>query len=64
LEASEIAAIYKHRWLIELHFKWLKQHVRLTKLYSTKPQAIWNQMFLALLAHALTLYIQLKTKTN
>jgi hypothetical protein len=64
LEASEIAAIYKHRWLIELHFKWLKQHVRLTKLYSTKPQAIWNQMFLALLAHALTLYIQLKTKTK
>jgi hypothetical protein len=64
LEASEIAAIYKHRWLIELHFKWLKQHVRLTKLYSTKPQAIWNQMFLALIAHALTLYIQLKTETK
>lgn len=64
LDAEEIAAIYKHRWLIELHFKWLKQHVKLTKLYSTKPQAIWNQMFLALIAHALTLYIRLKTGTK
>ena len=47
--AEEIAEIYKSRWLIELYFKWLKQHLRLKKLHSHKPQAIWNQLFLVLI---------------
>lgn len=47
--AEEIAEFYKARWYIELYFKWLKQHLRLKKLQSFKPQAIWNQLFLALI---------------
>ncbi|WP_199925718.1 transposase [Paenibacillus bouchesdurhonensis] len=35
--ADEIAQIYKNRWLIELYFKWLKQHLRLKKLHSYEP---------------------------
>ncbi|QQZ60898.1 IS4 family transposase [Paenibacillus sonchi] len=38
--AEDIAEIYKHRWLIELFFKWLKQHLRLVRLQSTQPQGI------------------------
>ncbi|TYR76204.1 transposase, partial [Rossellomorea vietnamensis] len=45
LSAIEIAEIYKNRWIIELFFKWIKQSLRFVKVWSTKPQGIWNQMF-------------------
>ena len=47
--AEEIAHMYKCRWLIELYFKWLKQHLRVVRVHSYKPQALWNQLFLALI---------------
>ncbi|WP_144544078.1 transposase [Cytobacillus oceanisediminis] len=43
--------IYRNRWIIELFFRWIKQHLKLTKIRSTKPHGIWNQMFLALIAY-------------
>jgi hypothetical protein len=62
--AEEIAQIYKSRWLIELFFKWMKQHLRLVKLYSYKPQAIWNQMYLALITSLLVQHIRITTQTT
>lgn len=64
LSAEEIAEIYKNRWLIELFFKWLKQHLPATKVHSTNPQGIWNEMFLAMIAYLLSLYIKLSLQTN
>lgn len=61
LTDQEIMEIYKHRWMIELFFKWVKQHLKLTKIWSTKPQGIWNQMFLALIAYGLCLIVKLET---
>lgn len=29
LEAAEIAKLYKHRWKIELFFKWIKQNLKI-----------------------------------
>ncbi len=29
LKATEIAQLYKHRWKIELFFKWIKQHLKI-----------------------------------
>jgi hypothetical protein len=63
LTAEQIMEIYKYRWMIELFFKWIKQHLRVTKIWSTKPQGIWNQMFLSLIAYGLTLLVKLKTQT-
>lgn len=64
LTDQEIMEIYKHRWIIELFFKWIKQHLKLTKIWSTKPQGIWNQMFLALIAYGLALILKLQTKST
>jgi hypothetical protein len=61
--AEEIAQIYKSRWQIELYFKWLKQHLRLTNLHSYKPQAIWNQLFLALITALLVDQVRYKVQT-
>lgn len=64
LSAEEIADIYRQRWLIELFFKWMKQHLRLVKLYSYDPQGIWNQIFIALIAYAISMLIQVTSGTE
>lgn len=64
LSSPEIAEIYKNRWVIELFFKWIKQSLRFVKVWSTKPQGIWNQMFIAMIAYVLTLIVKLKTKSE
>ncbi|WP_100333320.1 transposase [Bacillus alkalisoli] len=61
LGPETIAEIYRNRWLIELFFKWIKQSLRFVKVWSTKPQGIWNQMFIAMIANILTLMVRLKT---
>jgi hypothetical protein len=62
--AEEISEIYRHRWLIELFFKWIKQHLRLVKLYSAHPKAVMNQIYLALITYSLVLLIKLDMQTD
>jgi Transposase DDE domain len=64
ISAEEVAHIYKCRWLVELFFKWTKQHLRLVKVHSYKPQALWNQIFLALIAYQLVAIVQLTSQTK
>lgn len=51
--ASEVAEIYRQRWKVELFFKWIKQHLKLVKFYSHKKEAVWNQLWLAMIAYGL-----------
>lgn len=60
ISAHQIADVYRHRWQIELFFKWIKQHIRLVKPHGYTPEAIWNQMYIALIAYALCLFLRLK----
>jgi hypothetical protein len=64
LTDQQVMEIYRNRWMIELFFKWIKQHLKLTKIWSTKPIGIWNQMFLALIAYGLSLIVKLETKSE
>ena len=64
LSAAEIARIYKNRWLIELFFKWVKQHLNMIQLHSFDPTAVWNQLFLSLIAFAVSLLVKLRLQTK
>jgi len=64
LTALEIAEIYKNRWLIELFFKWVKQHLKLVKLCSFEQEAVWNHVFLSLIAYAVNLLVKLSLQTT
>jgi hypothetical protein len=64
LTDQQVLEIYRNRWVIELFFKWIKQHLKLTKIWSTKPQGIWNQLFLALIAFGLSLIVKLELKSK
>jgi len=48
-EATEIAAIYKERWEVELFFKWLKQHVKIKSFWGTSLNAVYSQIWVALI---------------
>ena len=49
LSAEEIADAYRHRWKIELFFKWIKQHLEVKHFFGTSDQAVENQLYIALI---------------
>jgi hypothetical protein len=53
LDALTIALIYRHRWRIELFFRWIKQHLRLHGFFSTDPNGVRVQIWTALCAYLL-----------
>ena len=48
-EAEEIAALYKERWEVELFFKWIKQHLRIKSFWGTSMNAVYSQIWVALI---------------
>lgn len=42
LKALEIAMLYKHRWFIEIFFKWIKQHLKIKSFWGTSVVLIRN----------------------
>jgi hypothetical protein len=48
-EASEIAAIYKERWEVELFFKWIKQHLKVKSFWGTSENAVYSQIWVVLI---------------
>jgi len=62
LAASTIADIYKDRWQIESFFKLLKQNLRIKSFVGTSANAIWTQIWTALIAMLLIKFLQLKAR--
>jgi len=62
LAASTIANIYKDRWQIESFFKLLKQNLRIKSFVGTSANAVWTQIWTALIAMLLVKYLQLKAR--
>ncbi|MCQ4365957.1 IS4 family transposase [Mycobacterium gordonae] len=56
--AEEIREIYRRRWKIEMFFKWIKQHLHVKNFYGRSPNAVYNQIYAALIAFCLTLLMQ------
>jgi len=64
LAASTIAAAYGDRWEIENFFRFLKQNLKIKSFLSTSPNAVWTQIWTAVIAMLLLRYIQLKSKVD
>ena len=62
LAASTIANIYKDRWQIEIFFKLLKQNLRIKSFVGTSANAVWTQIWTALIAMLLIKFLQLKAR--
>ncbi len=46
--AASIALLYKHRWQIELFFKWIKQHLKIKVFWGRSENAVKTQICIAL----------------
>ncbi|MDZ7611874.1 MAG: IS4 family transposase [Candidatus Moranbacteria bacterium] len=51
LSAEKIAALYKHRWQIELFFKWIKQHLKIKAFWGRSENAVKTQICIAICAY-------------
>lgn len=64
LPASQIATIYKNRWMIELLFKQIKQNFPLRYFWGESPNAIKMQVYCVLIAQLLMVVIRKKAATK
>jgi IS4 transposase len=64
LPASQIATIYKNRWMIELLFKQIKQNFPLRYFWGESPNAIEMQVYCVLMAQLLMVVIRKKAATK
>jgi hypothetical protein len=64
LPASQVATIYKNRWMIELLFKQIKQNFPMRYFWGESPNAIKMQVYCVLIAQLLMVVIRKKAKTK
>ena len=64
LPASQVATIYKNRWMIELLFKQIKQNFPLRYFWGESINAIKTQVYCVLLAQLLMVVIRKKAATK
>jgi hypothetical protein len=62
LAPSTIALAYKDRWEIENFFKILKQNLKIKSFLSTSANAVWTQIWTAVIAMLLVRYLQVKSQ--
>lgn len=48
LDAKKIADLYRHRWQIELFFKWIKQHLRIEVFWGHSVNSVKTQICIAI----------------
>jgi transposase len=53
LKATQIAQLYKHRWKIELFFKWIKQHLKIKSFWGQSENAVKSQVWIAVSVYIL-----------
>ncbi|MBW8352203.1 transposase, partial [Bacillus sp. IITD106] len=57
---KEIGDLYRYRWKIETFFKWMKQHLKIKSFYGKSKNAVYNQIWIALITYCLEVLLQLR----
>ena len=58
ISARDVAELYKKRWLVELFFKWLKQHLKIKRFWGTTENAVRIQISVAIITYCLVAIVQ------
>ena len=63
VSAETIASMYQARWAIEVFFRWIKQHLNVPTLFGTTENAVFNQLYAALIAYIVLKMLDEERKT-
>ena len=58
LPALTIAQLFKHRWQIEIFFKWIKQYLRIKTFFGTTENAVKTQIWIAISVYVLVAIVK------
>lgn len=58
LPALVIAQLYQCRWQVELCFKWITQHLRITAFYGTTENAVTTHIWIAISVYVLVAIVK------
>lgn len=58
LKAETVTQLYKHRWQIELFFKWIKQHLKVQSFWGYSENAVRTQIWIAISVYALVAIVK------
>ena len=64
LDAFEIALLYKKRWVVELFFKWMKQHLKIKSFWGNTMNAVKVQVYCAIITYCLVAIIGNKLRSG
>ena len=56
--AVTVADLYRHRWQLELFFKWIKQHLRIKSFFGTSENAVKTQLWNAVSVYVLVAIVK------
>lgn len=64
LSAQTISALYRHRWQIEIFFKWIKQHLHIKTFFGTSMNAVQTQIWIAVSVYVLIAIVRKRLETE
>lgn len=53
IKPTTVAQLYKHRWEVELFFKWIKQHLKIKSFWGQNENAVRIQIWVAISVYVL-----------
>jgi hypothetical protein len=64
LKPDLVAQLYRQRWQVELFFKWIKQHLRITAFLGTSENAVKTQIWIAVCTYVLIAIVKKRLKLS
>lgn len=58
IPALTVAELYRHRWRVELFFKWIKQHLHIKTFFGTSENAVKTQIWIAVAVYVLVAIVK------
>lgn len=62
INAETVTQLYKHRWGIELFFKWIKQNLKIQSFWGFTENAVKTQIWIAISVYVLVMIARKKLK--
>lgn len=63
ISATEVSVLYRHRWDIEVFFKWIKQNIVVKTLWGYSENAVRTHLWIAVIAYLLIARIKADNKS-